>query len=116
MAAFILTADQMVDVSVAFVDSHGNPATVDGMPAWASSDDTVLSAIGSADGMSATVSAVGPVGQAQVSVTADADLGAGTIELIGLMDVQVVAGDAVSAVLTPGTPSSNGPVVNPLAP
>jgi hypothetical protein len=114
--AFILTADQMVDVSVAFVDDHGNPATVDGMPVWASSDDTILSVIASADGMSATVSAVGPAGQAQVSVTADADLGAGTVELIGLMDIQVVAGDAVSAVLTPGTPTSNAPQVQPISP
>ena len=102
--AFILTADQEVSVSVEFTDSHGNVAAVDGVPVWAASDDTILGVLAADDGMSAVIFAQGPDGQAQVSVEADADLGAGSTTLLGLMDIQVVAGQAVSAVLTPATP------------
>jgi len=113
--AFILTADQEVSVSVEFTDNHGNVATVDGVPVWTSSDDTVLGVLAADDGMSAVIYAQGPDGQAQVSVEADADLGAGTVTLLGLMDIQVVAGQAVSAVMTPGTPVMH-PVVTPVSP
>jgi hypothetical protein len=102
--AFIITADQEVPVSVEFVDDHGNPAVVDGIPTWESSDTAVLTVVAAADGMSAVISAVGPDGQAQISLHADADMGAGTTEVIGLLDIEVVAGDAVSATLTAGTP------------
>jgi hypothetical protein len=109
--AFIITSDQEVPISVSFVDDHGNPATVNGVPVWTVSDDTILLVDISADptGMSAVVSAVGPDGSAQVSVTADADTaGTGTpIPVIGLLAIQVVAGEAASAVLTPGTPVSD---------
>lgn len=107
--AFILTADQEVPVAVSFTDDHGNPAVVDGVPVWASSDDTILSVVAAADGMSAVVAAVGPDGAGQVSVSADADMGAGTTSVIGLLDIEVVAGEAVSAVLTPGTPVLHTP-------
>jgi len=101
---FILTADQEVPVSVAFTDDHGNDALVDGIPVWASSDDTIMMVVAADDGMSAVASAVGPVGQAQLSVTADADMGSGTTNVMGLLDIQVVAGDALVAVVTAGTP------------
>lgn len=102
--AFLLTDVQMVTVDVAFADAEGNPADVEGAPVWASSDESVLTVTPSDDGFGADVSSVGPLGSAQVSVTADADLGEGTTEVIGLLDVEVVASAAVAATLTPGTP------------
>jgi hypothetical protein len=109
MAAFIITSDQEVPVAVSFADDHGNPATVNGAPVWTVSDATLLSVVAAADGMSAVVDAVGPDGQAQVTVTADADIdGSGTpIPVLGILDIQIVSGDAATAVMTPGTPVSN---------
>ncbi len=113
--AFILTVDQQVSLAVAFQDSHGNPATVDGVPAWASSDDTLFALQAADDGMSAVVAAVGTIGAGQISVTADADLGAGTVQIIGTLDMQIVGGQAVSAVITPGS-AEDKVQVNPLTP
>ena len=98
--AFILTSDQQVAVSVTFVDDHGNPATVDAAPVWASTDATVLSVTAAADGMSCLVVAVGPDGFGTISVTAMS----GSVTVIGTLHIQVVSGVAVAAVVTPGTP------------
>jgi hypothetical protein len=94
--------NQEFDVAVAFQDSVGNPATVEGAPTWTSDNETVLTLTPSADGLSAVVSAAGPVGTAQISVSADADLGAGTTTITGVLDVEVIAGDAALIVLNPG--------------
>lgn len=102
--AFTLTVDQQVSLSVAYVDSQGNPAQVDGVPVWASSDTNVATVLAAADGLSAVAAAAGNIGTAQISVTADADLGAGTTSLISLLDLAVVGGEAVSGTITPGEP------------
>lgn len=47
------------------------------------------------DGLSAEVAAVGPLGTAKVSVTADADLGSGTKAIFGELDITVTQGEAV---------------------
>lgn len=77
-------------VSISISDSQGRPATVDGAPVWASSDETILTVEASADGMSAAVNTVG-AGTARISVTADADLGSGTQEIVGVSEDVVVA-------------------------
>ena len=102
--ALLLTDMQKVALSVTFTDAAGNPAVVDGAPVWASSDSSVLTVDSSVDGLSAVATAVGPLGQAQVSVTADADLGVGLTAIAGTLDVTVVASEAVSAGLTAGVP------------
>lgn len=101
----ILTDTQQVDLTVAFLDKANNPAPVDGVPVWSSSDDTVLTVTAGADGLSATAVTTGKLGQAQVSVTADADLGAGTTSISGVLDVSVQAGAAVVANIAAGTPT-----------
>lgn len=103
--ALILTDVQKVGLSVAFVTAKGNPAQVDGAPVWSVSDATVLSVVPAADGLSAEVVAVGPLGTSQVSVTADADLGEGVKALVGTLDVQVVASEAASIVINAGVPA-----------
>jgi len=86
---------------VQYVDAKGQPALVDGTPVWAVSNSTAASApVVAADGMSATVPLTGNVGNFQVSVTADADLGAGVKSLVSTEDVQVVAGEAVAGNLS----------------
>jgi len=84
-----INTDQLVDVTLAITNAAGNPATVDGVPVWASSDETVIVAAAAADGMSAVITTVAP-GTARVTVTADADLGAGTTTLTGVTEDLVV--------------------------
>lgn len=105
--AYTLPVDHQVDVQVAYVDSKGNVATVDGAPVWSSSDETLVTVTANAeDAFKATVKPVGPAGNVQVNVKVDADLGEGVRELITLMDVTLVAGEAVTGTITPvGAPT-----------
>ena len=104
---FVLQDVQLVTLSVAFVDAAGNPTTVLNPPTWAVSDATILGIVPAADGLSAVVTALGPLGTAQVSLQADGALVAGAAPepIIGTFDVQVVASDAVTAQISAGTPA-----------
>ena len=75
MANPTLTAGRAKPVNLVINDKRGNPARVDGMPVWTSSDESVATVTPSDDGMSATILSLGTTGTAQISVTADADLG-----------------------------------------
>jgi hypothetical protein len=97
-----LPVSKKVPVSVSFVDSAGNPALIDGVPVWESSDASKVTLDVAADGLSAFVLSAGPIGTAQVSVKADAKMGPDIKEIIGLLDVEIVAGEAVTVVLNPG--------------
>jgi len=97
-----LPDDKKVDVKVSYVDAKGNAASVDGPVEWASSDAAIVSVTVSTDDPSqATVAGVGPVGQAQVTVTADADLGEGVRQIVTTMDVEIIAGEAVAGTISP---------------
>lgn len=103
-----ITTDQSYpSVALVITDSRGRPAAVDGAPVWASSDETVLTVLPAADGMSAAVNTVA-VGIARITVSADADLGAGVIAITGVSeDVNVTQGTASQAttlVLNLGAP------------
>ena len=102
--ALILTDLEKVSLSVSFTTAAGNPATVDGIPVWGVSDETILSVVAAEDGLSAVVTTVGPLGGAQVSVTADADLGEGTRSLVGTLDVTVIGSEAAFAIVVAGAP------------
>lgn len=99
-----MTNSQKATATIAIVDKAGQPAPVDGIPVWASSDATIITVTPAADGMSADVVAVGPLGKANVSVTADADLGAGVKSIFGILEVEITQGEAVGITLTLGEP------------
>lgn len=101
----LIKATQMFVATIQPVDAKGNPALVDGMPTWASSNPLVLTVEPAADGLSAMVKAVGPVGTGQVSVQGDADLGEGQKLIIGTLDVEVTPGDAVTFIVQTGAVS-----------
>jgi hypothetical protein len=101
-----LTDVQGVDAAISAVDAKGNPAALDGVPVWTPSDPAVT-VTPSPDGLTARIDAVGPLGNFQVTVTADADLGEGVTELAGILDVEVVASEAVSLTFAVGTPTPN---------
>lgn len=100
-----LQDSQVVTLSIQPADKKGNPAPVDGVPVWLSSNTELITVVASADGLSAVATAVGPLGTATVSVTADADLGAGTTELAGTLDITVISGAASTIKITAGTPT-----------
>jgi hypothetical protein len=99
---FTLPDDKKVAVKVSYVDARGKPAKVDGAVTWSSSDDAIVSVVvDPADSTKATVTPTDNLGQAQVTATADADLGTGSRELITLLDVEVVGGEAVKGTIEP---------------
>ena len=102
--SFILTDIQKLPISIAFKSAAGNPATVDGVPVWMSSNPDVATVEPAADGLSVMVTVVGVLGTTQVSVRADADTGAGIEEIIGTLDIEVVGSKAAFIELTPGVP------------
>jgi len=107
MAQIILTDEQKVSLTVSFKTAAGNPAVVDGVPVWASSDTAIISLEVAADGMSAVATTVGPLGTAQVSVTADADLDPGEAEIrevTATIDIDVRPAEATTVGIAAGTP------------
>ncbi len=104
MAAITFTTIQQLPVSIQPVNDKGKPAPVDGAPVWLTDNTDVVALTPSADGLSCVIVAVGIPGTATVQVTADADLGTGVTNLIGTIEVEVVAAPATSIVVTPGTP------------
>src|SRR5215469_11276025 len=86
---------------VSWVDAAGNPAPVDGATGWVSSDSTIVTVtVNAADSTMATVTAPGPIGPAQVQATADADMGSGVQTITAVLDLSVIAGQAVGGVIT----------------
>ena len=106
--ADINTDQHYPNVALTITDSKGRPAKVDGVPVWASSDETVLTVAAAADGMSADIETVAP-GVARITVTADADLGPGVSTITGVSeDVNVTQGPSFTAssmVLNLGAPA-----------
>jgi len=101
--AFEMTADQKVTIPLKITKKNGSPASVDGAPVWANSDDTVGKLTVADDGMSAVL--VGVVaGAARLVVTADADLGAGVTPITGALDYTITPGALPTIELIPGTP------------
>lgn len=101
--AFELPATHQVTVTAETVDKKGNPAPVEN-PSWTTNNSDVLSLTPSEDGKSCLVKAVGPLGDAGVTFSADGDLGEGEKPIVGTFDVSVVAGDATVVVLSPSAP------------
>jgi hypothetical protein len=112
--AYTLPVAKQVHVQVAYVDAGGNPATIDGDVVWDTSDDTIAGvSVDTSDSTKALVRSGTKLGQAQITATADADLGDGTREIITPMDVSVVAGEAVAGTIAPVGEAEDAPHVEP---
>ena len=103
--SLILTDVQQVVLSVSPVTAKGNPAPLGGVPVWTTSDATLVDLTQSDDGLSATVVAKGPLGSCQVSVSADADVGEGVVEIVGVLDIEIKGSMAVSLNIGSGVPT-----------
>lgn len=89
----ILTATQQIELAIKPLDRKGNPAQVDGIPQWSSSNTEAITLQPHEDGLSC-IAIANKLGDAQVSVKADADLGEGVEFITGALDITVVAGKA----------------------
>lgn len=99
-----LKVTQTLPLSIKPVDAKGNPATVDGAPQWSVSDPTLATITPAADGLSAVLVPLGPLGSLAVQVSADGDLGEGVKTIVGTAAVDLIGGDAVSVEIVAGTP------------
>ncbi len=105
MAALQLTDIQHCPLSISAVDAAGNPTTLPaGSVTWSSSDPKVATVTPAADGMTADVAAVGPLGNAQVVVSVLVD--PAKPALTGTLDVTVVASAAATIQITAGAPAN----------
>jgi hypothetical protein len=106
---YTLPVDHTVQMKVTYVDAANNPAAVDGPVVWSSSDDALATVLAdSVDSSLVTVTPVGPIGQVQITATADADLGTGVRSLVTISDITLVAGEAVAGTITPvGVPTQH---------
>jgi len=105
-AAITMTGVQQFAIGpVTAVDRRGNPAPLDGPPTFTSDNDSIatISAHPSGDPNMALCKAAGPNGTAQITISADADLGAGVTALQDFIGVNIVPEQAV-ALTTPTGP------------
>jgi len=99
---------QMTDVQqsvahIAAVDSEGNPATLDTVPTWVSSDPAIVTVVAAADGMSAVISSPSPapLGSAVVTVTAQV----GGVDVSATLAVDIIASTATAFNITSDAPT-----------
>jgi hypothetical protein len=89
-------SDQNLPFTLVITKADGTPATVHpGSIVYATSDATVITVTAAADGLSGTVSPVAD-GTARMTITANADLGAGVVAITGVSEDIVVSTDPAS--------------------
>ena len=101
----LLREGQKVTAEVSFLSATGKPARVDGVPTWNNSDETVGRLEVHPSGMKVTFFAL-VAGVTQISMQADADLGAGVRPIIATADIQVEPGEAITAQIVFGVPEN----------
>lgn len=99
-----LTNTQETTASIDPRNRKGGPAAVENV-VWATSNSEVVGIEAAADGLSCRVFAVGPLGDATVSVVADGHLGEGTTALAGTLDVTVTLADATNLAVATTEPT-----------
>lgn len=78
------------------VDKFGNPAAIDGKPEWSLSDPAKGTLVASEDGLSVDFTPAGAVGDFELQVNGDADLGEGVKIIAGSIPVSLLPGEAVA--------------------
>lgn len=98
----VITDSQQIALKVKPETKAGNPAKIDGVPEWSSSDESVVVMTPSEDGLSCDAVGTGKLGTCQVQVTADADIGEGVETITQIETVEVRAGKAVKVGIEAG--------------
>lgn len=95
-----LKVTEKVLVTLEIKDAKGNPAAVDGLPAWSLTAPD-LGTLEVAEGaMSALFTPAGAVGELAIQVNADADLGEGVKDIMGQLPIVLLPGEAVTISLS----------------
>lgn len=111
--SLVMTVTQECDASAEFQDAQGHAAEVQN-PTWSSSDVGIVLVEPSADDpLKVVIKAAGSVGDAQVNIVGDADLGAGVSEVSAVLDVSIKSAQAVSVIVNVGTPREQGTTPSP---
>lgn len=99
--ASTMQAGSRATVSVEWKDSAGHTVKVDGPTVWDSSAPGIVECkVATGNPSIANLFAPGPVGTAQIQATADADLGEGKKAVTAMIDINVIAGEAVGGDIT----------------
>lgn len=101
----VLTNEQQVKVTLAPVTSKGKPAPLDGAPTWAVASGTCTLNV-APDGLSAVIVSGDNAGDSEITVSADADLGAGVVTVSDAIRVTVNGAQAQSLGLTAEPPTT----------
>jgi hypothetical protein len=99
--AFQLRDFEQVVLEIDAVDAEGNPAAA--TATFSSSDDTVVEVRDNGDGTALAIASPGEGGLGTATVTAMVTQSSGDT-ITGTLDIEVVAGDAVTVNLVAGTP------------
>lgn len=99
-----INTDQKVKLTVKPLTQKSRPALVHGIPAWSSSNPSIISLVVAPDGLSAYAFAAGTIGTATVGVAADADMSSAIRQIQTTIDITVTAAEAASLVLDPSSP------------
>lgn len=100
--AITMTTEEKRLVQVQPMTAAGNPASVDGEAAFSVTSGTCT--IAEVDALSAYVVSGSEPGDSTVTMTVDADLGAGVVPVMDTMVVHVTSATAASLTVTVGAP------------
>lgn len=89
-------------VSVKWKTKAGHDAPVDGPTTFASSNEATAAIVEEEGGVFVMF---GDIGKAQITATADADLGEGVEPVVAAIDIDYVPGKAVAGVIDLGSPA-----------
>lgn len=95
-----MNTSQKIPVTITITTPSGAQGQVQSQPVWASSDETIITVVAAADGMSAEINSVAPGTGARVTVSADADLGQGVATITGVSEDIDVTQDPASQAST----------------
>ncbi|MET0742967.1 MAG: hypothetical protein ABWY78_06310 [Microvirga sp.] len=113
LMSLIMTVTQECPLEVKFKDSQGNEAPVENIQ-WSSSDPNIIIVhANDAVPTKAIVLAAGVAGTGQVNVKADPKIGEPVGEIVGLLDVEIIAAEATVVEISAGTPIET-PHVEPI--
>lgn len=101
-----LTIDQTVRLFVKPLDRKGNVTGLEN-PVWSTSNSEVATLVAAEDGLSVTLTPVGPLGACVVSLAADGIIGEGVKPLAASTDVQISSGAAVTLEIQADAPVDN---------
>ncbi len=92
----IIAIDVVKTYKIKPVDKAGNTAKLDGAPVWALSDPAMGTLVVAEDGLTAELTPAGALGNCELQVSGDADLGEGVEPIMGVLPLEFVGGKAVA--------------------